>query len=384
VIRAAQLLLLGAAGIAGYLLWYSITKKPLAGCGPGSPCDQVMGSSWAYWLSIPVTAPALAAYCALLASSVVLCAKNPSPGALTNAWRVIIFAGIAVLASAAWFTCIQLFVLKSICKYCTTAHLLGSAGVILLFTRAPFRKAGTPPRGQLSPGFSARQWILPVVLGLLSFGILAAGQELAPRKTNVIAIYDGAFKFDLRNVPMIGSNRAEHYIVSLFDYTCPDCQKMHHQLLEARERMQDAFSIVSLPMPLDPRCNSVVRVASPKHAQACDYAKIGLALRLAGQDAFAKYDEWYFSQPHTPPLEEARQEAAGIIGQETLEKNLADPWVEKMIQTSVSIYTHNHEVAHTGRIPQLIIGKVLNAGPVRNVDELIALIQKNLLEAGKK
>ena len=36
---------------------------------------------------------------------------------------------------------------------------------------------------------------------------------------------------------------------------------------------------------------------------------------------------------------------------------------------------------HTLRVPQLIIGDVVNAGPVRNVDELVALLNANLAKA---
>ena len=207
---------------------------------------------------------------------------------------------------------------------------------------------------------------------------MAASQQLAPHKTNILSIYDGSFKFNLKQVPMIGSPDAPRYIVSLFDYTCPECQLMHADLLAARERLTNSFSIVSLPMPLDPRCNPAVKVAPPKHVQACDYARIGLALRLAGAEPFRKYDEWYFSQSHTPPLEEARAYAANLIGAEALTQKIADPWVDQIIQTSVSIYSRNRQLANTGRIPQLIIGNKLSTGRVRSVDELVSLIQENL------
>src|SRR3954454_6069998 len=102
IILAARLCLADAAGIAAYLLWYSITKKPMAGCGPGSPCDRVLGSPWAYWLGLPVSAPAVVAYLALLVSSFAVAGKNQPK--IANAWRVIFFVGVAAVASAIWFS----------------------------------------------------------------------------------------------------------------------------------------------------------------------------------------------------------------------------------------------------------------------------------------
>ncbi len=372
---AARLCLAGAAGVAAYLLWYSITKKPMAGCGPGSPCDRVLGSPWAYWLGLPVSAPAVVAYLALLVSSFAVAGKNQPK--IANAWRVIFFVGVAAVASAIWFSILQVSVLKSICKFCTSTHLLGFCGVILLLSQAPLPIL---PRSQISI-LKPRDLVAPVLLGLLCFGVLAGGQKIAPRKMNVVGVYQGAFSFDLREVPLIGSATDPHYIVSLFDYTCPDCHEMHNQLLAARQRLNNSFCIISLPIPLDPRCNYLVRTARPKHAQACDYARLGLALRHSSLESFQKYDHWFFSLPATPPLDQARQEAISIIGQAELDKNLADPWLNKMIEKSVSIYAKNETVTHSMRIPQLIIGDVVNAGPVRSVDDLVTLLKANLSKA---
>src|SRR4051812_35662429 len=213
IVWVARICLLGSSGVAAYLLWYTLTKKPMAGCGPGSPCDRVLGSAWAYWLGIPVSAPALVAYVALLIFS-FLSFGSSSKINLPNCWRGIFFLGAVIIASAIWFTVLQLSVLKSVCKFCTSAHLLGFTGALLLLSKAPF--------GELKGNallLNKRQIVLPVLLGLLSFGALAAGQTLAPKKLNVVTIHKGDFYFDLREVPLIGTTDSPHYIVSLFDYT---------------------------------------------------------------------------------------------------------------------------------------------------------------------
>ena len=86
--------------------------------------------------------------------------------------------------------------LKSVCKFCTSAHLLGFTGALLLLSKAPF--------GELKGNallLNKRQIVLPVLLGLLSFGSLVAGQTLAPKKLNVVTIHKGDFHFDLREFP---------------------------------------------------------------------------------------------------------------------------------------------------------------------------------------
>src|SRR5215203_1067782 len=71
-LKIAAIFFAVAAGLAAWLLFYALTEKPMAGCGPGSPCDRVMGSSWAYWLNMPVSAPALGAYLLLLGCAAAL------------------------------------------------------------------------------------------------------------------------------------------------------------------------------------------------------------------------------------------------------------------------------------------------------------------------
>src|SRR5437764_12666976 len=76
LIWIARVCFAAATAVAAWLLFYALTEKPMAGCGPGSPCDRVMGSAWAYWLNIPVSAPALAVYLTLFVSSLAFTSRN--------------------------------------------------------------------------------------------------------------------------------------------------------------------------------------------------------------------------------------------------------------------------------------------------------------------
>jgi len=377
LIWAARCCFLAASGLSAWLLWYALTQKPMAGCGPGSPCDRVMGSSWAYVLNVPVSAPARVVYLALLISSVSVTSRKATTR--HRAWNAGFCLGVLVLSSAVYFTWLQLEVVRSICKFCTSAHLLSVTGAILLLTQMPrsqFRNASG----------NALRLARPAMLALLAFaafGGLVVAQKLAPRQTNFLTIVQNGLNFDLREVPVLGETSNQRYIVSLFDYTCPDCHEMHALLTNAMKKLNGAFSIVALPMPLDATCNPHIGVTKPKHMHACDYARLGLCVRRCGEEFFQQYDNWFFGQAVIPPLQEATAYAENLVGKAAFDKARAEGWPDQMIQTSISIYENNGRWTHSYRLPQIIIGDTVNMGPVRNLDELVALLEKRLPEAAK-
>ena len=349
----------------------------MAGCGPGSPCDRVMGSSWAYFLNVPVSAPALAAYLGLLISSAAVTSRKATTR--NRAWNAAFCLGILVICSAVYFTWLQVGVVRSICKFCTSAHFLSVTGAILLLTQIPrpqFRDASGANLRLARPAMLA-------ILALAGFGSLVAAQKWAPRKTNFLTVVQTGVNFDLREVPVLGNPSNQRYIVSLFDYTCPDCHDMHALLMDALKKFDGAFSIVALPMPLDSTCNPHIKVTKPKHIHSCDYARIGLCVRRCGEDFFQEYDSWFFAQAGVPPLEEATAYAEKLVGKAAFDKARAESWADQMIQTSIGIYENNGRWTHSYRLPQIIIGDNVNMGPVRDLNELVALLERKLPEAGK-
>src|SRR6185295_165536 len=69
--KIAVVLLLVATGLGLYLLRASMSASPLAGCGTASGCHDVLSGRWAFWLGVPVSAPAMGVYLALLATSIL-------------------------------------------------------------------------------------------------------------------------------------------------------------------------------------------------------------------------------------------------------------------------------------------------------------------------
>jgi hypothetical protein len=326
---------------------------------------------------MPVSAPALGAYIGLLIASTAVTSRKPRTR--NRAWNAAFCLGILVICSAAYFTWLQVGVVKSICKFCTSAHLLSVTGCILLLTQMP-RAQFYDPKGT---SLRLTKPALLAFVALAGFGSLIAAQKFAPRKTNFLTVVQTGMNFDLREVPVLGNPSNQRYIVSLFDYTCPDCQEMHALLMGALKKFDGAFSIVALPMPLDATCNPRVGVTKPKHMHACDYARLGLCVRRCGEDFFQQYDNWFFSRGGTPPLQEATDYAEKLVGKAALDKARAEPWADQMIQTSISIYENNGRWTRSYRLPQIMIGDNVNMGPVRNLDELVALLEKKLPDAAK-
>ena len=358
----ARLCFAAAVGLAAWLLFYTLTEKPMAGCAPGSACDRVMGSAWAYWLNVPVSAPALAIYISLLICSIAITSRHATLAKRATTFGFIL--SIAVVAVAAWFIFIQVAVIKSVCKYCTATHIVAVVGAVLLLSKA--KLIPTPRK------------LAFVIAGLLPLAALVAGQKFAPHRINVVTLYRGTLKFDLREAPLIGSPDAKKFIVDVFDYTCPDCHAMHKHLAAARQQLTNSFSIICVPAPLDAKCNPRMRSTPPKHKDACEYARVGIAMRRVGAEKFHEYQDWFFGQPSIPSFEVARAKAESIATKESLDKALADPWVATTLKKGVDIYEQNGKETRNYRVPQLVIGEAINFGPVSSPDEIIRLVNQYL------
>lgn len=138
---------------AGYLAWVAIHNGPVAGCSPGSGCDKVLQSRWAYWLNMPVSVPAVLVYVALLIATVLM-EKRTSPDDQRGAWAAIIGLSVMVAGAAVWFVGLQMFVIEAFCKYCLAAHACGFAAAILCLRNIPL--ANDPNLSMWSTGLKER------------------------------------------------------------------------------------------------------------------------------------------------------------------------------------------------------------------------------------
>jgi uncharacterized membrane protein len=396
----ARLLILAAAGIAGYLAWLSWGGSAIVGCGPDSNCHRVLSTRWAYWLGLPVSFLALLVYLVLFGTT-FFTGPRVAIERRYSAWSLIVTLCLLAVGAAIWFVGLQFIVIKSVCPFCMTAHVCGAtASVILLLIarnlhrslpRMPRKKPAPPP---LFSGSRVRRIWLVSAAGL---ALLIAGQVLYERPTYMVqslgatnrpaatgsvarlfSIHDGKFQLNLRETPLIGSPEAPHVVVSLFDYTCHHCRLMHGHLKQVYQSFSNQLAIVSLPMPLDSDCNPLVKLTPAPHVNACQYARIGLAVWRAKREVSEEFDDWLFAPERPLSVDEVRQHAEKLVGKERFERAFGDEWITRQIQQDVDIFRANTQVTHKGAMPQLIVGGAIAVGEMARADDLYRLLEAQM------
>jgi hypothetical protein len=109
-----------------------------------------------------------------------------------------------------------------------------------------------------------------------------------------------------------------------------------------------------------------------------------MAVWAADREAFGAFDQWMFAsqtgetwRPRT--LDTARAKAVELIGASKLDAALADPWVERFMQTSLRIYGQTLGPDQSGNaVPKLIFGARWVTPEPSDADQFIAILQNNL------
>jgi len=422
-----RLLIFAAAGISAYLLSVSLSGGNAVGCGPGSACDEVLQSRWAYVFGIPVSALALAVDLALLVTT-FSCGLRSTPKQRRGAWEILVPCSVVVLGSALWFTALQAFALHRFCPWCTAAHACGALAAILLLTRVPVTDA--TERRDKDPAVSRSTAVKFAVIAIVAVALLGVAQTvitrttysvstipavptnavtqttaILPAKTNAVAVLTnkvvppitairtnvaatlppasvktldvlgGRFRFDLTQVPVWGSLDAPLKLLSLYDYTCHHCRDMHPVLQQMQRSFSNQLAVVSLPMPLDSQCNHLMRQTPRPHMNACVYAKLGLAVWRAKHDAIESFDDWIFSFQNPPPLTEVTNKVIALVGLIPFEAVSHDPWIDQQLRTTIDIYGVSAREFRHGSMPQFMIGTNILSGTL-TAEQLKAVVAK--------
>jgi hypothetical protein len=156
---------------------------------------------------------------------------------------------------------------------------------------------------------------------------------------------------------------------------------MHERVVDVQRSFGDKLAVVSLPMPLDSPCNPLITRTNPKQANACIYARLGLAVWHAKRDAIMPYDDWFFISPTPPPLTEATNKAVQLVGAAALENASRNPLIEEHIKNSVALFTISMREYRNGSMPQFMIGtNILSGTPT--MEQLRDMVAK-YVEGGK-
>lgn len=361
--------------LATIMSWHYLTGGSIAGCGVGSPCEQVLNSRWATIAGVmPVSGLGVGVYLAMLVAGFFI---GPSSEISISrlAWSVMLILAGSIAGSAIWFTILQKWIIGDFCPYCMTAHTTG-----LLLAALVIWKAVRYLSGQ---NISHLAVLGRVLIGLAIAGLLVITQvSIAPMDVYSDGESDGTTAIDYHNVPMVGSPDAPYVVSLLFDYQCSHCQKLHFMLAEAVSTYSGKLAFALCPAPLNTMCNPYIPKDVDQFRNSCELTKIVLAVWLADREVFPAFENWMFTfesgnswRPRSP--EAARAKAVELIGQNKLDAALADTWISTYLQTTTTIYGQTLQNG-MGGIPKLIYGSRWVIPQPASSDDLVMILQKSL------
>ena len=219
------------------------------------------------------------------------------------------------------------------------------------------------------------------LVGLALAGILATCQiSIAPPPVSRAGQSQNNLPaLDPHSVPLVGSPDASHVVTLLFDYKCPHCQQLHFMLNEVVRRFRGKLAFALCPTPLNTKCNPYVPRDVDEFKDACELAKVGLAVWLANREAFPAFELWMFTmesgdrwQPRS--LDAARAKAVELVGQAKFDAAWADPWIDRFLQTSVRLLG----ATGSNAIPKLVFGSRWVVPQPTDADGLVSILYESL------
>jgi protein-disulfide isomerase len=195
-------------------------------------------------------------------------------------------------------------------------------------------------------------------------------EKIAAKKRRIITVAGGQVALDIRHWPLLGRPDAKYVFVEMFDYTCPYCRATHQAVRGAMEHYGDDLAIIALPVPLDSACNRSVGYTAAEHAEACEIAKIAVAVWRVSRKQFAPFHSWLFDPAYRRTAAEARQHAAELVGESALRDELNLPHAGNYILKHVELY----ERVGSGSLPKIMFPSSTVSGSVESAATLIEMI----------
>jgi protein-disulfide isomerase len=283
---------------------------------------------------------------------------NQQPKIQQFATFCLIALSLFGIGSIAWFVILQIAVIKKICLYCMTDHLLGAAAFILTLWALRSQglkwfKAGIPAGLGLT-AFIAIHILCPPMLMDIHGQEPATGKATAPEATTTanlqigsnaksrdVSVFNGEIKFDIYKVPVLGNREAPHIMLELFDYSCKHCRLLHEQMEQAVKRYgEDQVCLVVLPAPMNPDCNKHIKNRHPAHRYACAYAQYGLAVNAVDPSKFEAFHNWMMTGEYPPLLSEVRKKGSELVGKEAFDAAVKGQRVTDWISDGVALFNY--------------------------------------------
>ena len=190
----------------------------------------------------------------------------------------------------------------------------------------------------------------------------------------MVDLFGGKVKIKMDDVILLGSPRAPHIIVELFDYSCPHCRALHWKMEEVHNRYGDQIAVIMLPVPLNAGCNDTVKQTGAGHENACIYARLAIAVWQKRRSQFPAFHARLIEGPDLPQPGQMRYEAGKIIGNNELDDALLSEDIDKQMKIGIELY----KLTKQGTIPKLILGEAVATGKFDNSEELFELFESTL------
>jgi len=372
-----RLTALAGAGMAGYLWWLRNSDAVQPGCHASGDCSYLWFSSWATWFGLPVSALALIPYALMLLGTVLVGRTNSAE----IGRKLLICLAVFLLVMAGWFMVLQGVVLKQWCRLCLLSHALSVITSLLVFAWAKAAGSSTNSDGW----FTGRAAITGLALGLATI----AGHSVSSQQVNGMAyhplpgivlvkrigpgqirLFDRTVNLAEEALPISGSPTAKEIVVTLFDYTCPDCRRLHRQLRHLVAAAPGRFYEAGFPAPLNAACNPQVTLANPLHAEACQLAQIACVVGRLKPEAFPEFHEWMMSGAEPPSLEAAFQRAQTLLPGIDLVPAAQNRANLRPLELGIQTFKDNVEINHLDGLPLLMTEQATFLGAPENIDAL--------------
>ena len=380
------------------LSWHALKGVSMAGCGAGSPCEQVLDSQWSRIAGIlPLSALAVGVYLAMLVAGFFTGPANEA-SIRRLAWSLMLLLAGSITGSAIWLIIVQKWFIGDFCPYCMTAHITGLLLAALVIWRAVKENIAHPDEhpqehqatvNGVSPA-AARRLFRPLrVTGLSLTGLVLAGCMAVCQAAFIPkpVYYGGESQNDLpaidyRSVPIVGSPDAPYVVTLLFDYQCPHCQKIHFMLDEVIRRYAGKLAFVLCPTPLSAQCNPYIPNNVHTYDSSCELAQTGLAVWIADRETFPAFENWMYTfesgsswQPRS--IEAARAKAVELVGEAKFIAAWSDPWIGRYMKTCMGIFGRTIRNGQGG-IPRLVFGQHWVIPEPKNAADLVMILHTSL------
>jgi len=179
-------------------------------------------------------------------------------------------------------------------------------------------------------------------------------------------------RLETNSWPLLGKPDAELVFVEMFDYTCEHCQRTHKGLEGARQKLGDKLAIIALPVPMDNKCNSLVKTTDSSHQEACALAKLAIAVWSVDRDKFSDFHHFLFTAK--PKYKQALEKAEAMVDPAKLKLTIDGSLPKEYIDKHIALY----QKAGAGTIPKLMFPKTTSVGALESSEVIVQLIKQHL------